>query len=147
MSRIILMAQQHVAQVAQLEQRCFSEPWSERSVAEELNNPLSLWLVCVEDDQVLGYVGSQTVLGETDMMNIAVSPECRRKGIGEGLIVSLVEQLKKRESRCLSLEVRASNAAAIALYEKLGFHQVGRRPNYYRNPREDALILRKEWQL
>ena len=147
MSRIIPMAQQHVAQVARLEQRCFSDPWSERSVAEELNNPLSLWLVCVEDDQVLGYVGSQTVLGETDMMNIAVSPECRRKGIGEGLIVSLVEQLKKRESRCLSLEVRASNAAAIALYEKLGFHQVGRRPNYYRNPREDALILRKEWQL
>ena len=147
MSRIIPMEQQHVAQVAQLEKRCFSDPWSEKSVAEELRNSLSLWLVCVEDDQVLGYVGSQTVLGETDMMNIAVSAAHRRQGIGEALIVSLVEQLKKRQSHCLSLEVRESNAAAIALYEKMGFHQVGRRPNYYRNPREDALILRKEWQL
>ena len=141
------MEQQHVAQIAQLERLCFSDPWSEKSVGEELHNPLSTWLVWVEDDRVLGYVGSQTVLGETDMMNIAVAPECRRKGIGEGLISSLVEQLKERESHCLSLEVRASNAAAIGLYEKLGFHQVGRRPNYYRNPREDALILRKEWQL
>ena len=141
------MEQQHVAQVAELERLCFSDPWSEKSVAEELTNPLSAWLVWVEDDQVLGYVGSQTVLGETDMMNIAVSPECRRKGIGEALIAALIQQLKARESRCLSLEVRGSNAAAIALYEKLGFHQVGRRPNYYRNPREDALILRKEWQL
>ena len=94
-----------------------------------------------------GYVGSQSVLGESDMMNIAVHPDCRRQGVAEALIAELVRQLKARENRCLTLEVRASNAAAIKLYEKLSFAQIGRRPNYYRNPKEDALILRKEWQL
>ena len=147
MRKIIPMNHQHVAQIAELEKICFSDPWSERSVAQELDNPLSFWLVCLEEERVLGYVGSQTVLGETDMMNIAVSPESRRTGIGEALLAALVEELKSRGSHCLSLEVRASNGAAIALYEKLGFSPVGRRPNYYRNPKEDALILRKEWQL
>ena len=147
MTQIIPMAQQHTAQVAALEQACFADPWSEKSIAQELTNPLSLWLVWVADDRVLGYVGSQTVLGETDMMNIAVAPEARRKGIAQGLITALIEALRSRESHCLSLEVRASNAPAIALYEKLGFVPIGRRPNYYRNPREDALILRKEWEL
>ena len=147
MTQMIPMARQHVPQVAALEQVCFSDPWSEKSIAQELENPLSLWLVCVEADRVLGYVGSQTVLGESDMMNVAVCPESRRRGIAERLIISLIEALKTRESHCLSLEVRASNAPAIGLYQKLGFQQVGRRPNYYRNPREDALILRKEWQL
>ena len=81
------------------------------------------------------------------MMNIAVDPRYRRQGIAQMLVEALVEQLKKAESRCLTLEVRISNAPAIALYEKLGFEQVGKRPNYYRNPKEDALILRKEWQV
>ena len=143
----IRMTGLHVSQVAALERVCFSDPWSENSVAGELDNPLSLWLVCVEDGTVLGYVGSQTVLGETDMMNVAVSPEARRRGIAQGLICALVEELKRGGSRCLALEVRASNLPAIRLYEKLGFFQAGRRPNYYRNPKEDALILRKEWQV
>ena len=144
---VVPMRRCHVPQVAALEKACFSAPWSEQSVAGELSNPLSVWLVCVEKDRVLGYVGSQTVLGETDMMNVAVSPDARRRGIGEKLILELVERLKERDSHCLTLEVRASNAPAIALYEKLGFTQVGRRPNYYRNPKEDALILRKEWRI
>ena len=143
---IIPMTRQHVAQVAALEELCFSAPWSEASVAGELDNPLSVWLVCEDQGRVLGYVGSQTVLEESDMMNIAVLPEARRAGIGEWLILSLIELLKDRGSRSLALEVRASNTPAISLYKKLGFLQVGRRPNYYRSPREDALILRKEWQ-
>jgi len=135
----------HVPQVAQLEKLCFSDPWSENSVASELRNPLSLWLVAVEEDKVLGYVGSQTVMGETDMMNIAVHPDHRRAGVAGALIGALVESLRNMESHCLTLEVRASNAPAIGLYGKLGFQQIGLRKNYYRNPREDALILRKEW--
>ena len=137
----------HVAQVAELEMICFSDPWSEKSVASELNNPLALWLVAEENDRVAGYIGSQTVVGETDMMNVAVHPDFRRKGIAEELVVSLVEELKKLESHCLTLEVRASNEPAKQLYEKLGFQQVGCRKNYYRNPKEDALILRKEWEI
>ena len=146
MMEILRMNHSHVAQVAKLETLCFSDPWSERSIAGELDNPLSTWLVCADGDAVLGYVGSQTVMGETDMMNVAVHPDARRQGIARRLILALVEELKQQGSHCLTLEVRASNQNAISLYQKLGFLQIGRRPNYYRNPKEDALILRKEWE-
>lgn len=143
---IVRMNAAHVAQVAAIEKVCFGrEAWSERSVAGELENKLALWLVAVDGDTVAGYVGSQTVCGETDMMNVAVTADYRRQGVAENLVNALVEELKAMGSRCLTLEVRASNAPAQALYEKLGFTQVGRRPKYYQNPREDALILRKEF--
>ena len=141
------MNESHVPQVAELEKICFTDPWSERSVASELRNPLSLWLVACKQGIVAGYVGSQTVMGETDMMNIAVHPNFRRQGIAEDLVDALVRELRTLDSSCLTLEVRASNEAARNLYEKLGFAQIGRRPNYYRNPKEDALILRKEWEV
>ena len=141
------MQPRHVPQVAALEKICFADPWSEKSVASELENPLSYWLVAMDGEKLVGYVGSQTVLGETDMMNVAVSPDYRRQGIAEGLILALIAALKARESHCLTLEVRDSNASARALYEKLGFSEIGRRKNYYRSSKEDALILRKEWSL
>ena len=137
----------HVAQIAELEKVCFSDPWSERSIASELDNKLAFWLVATEGERVAGYIGSQTVMGETDMMNVAVHPDFRRMGIAESLVNSLVKELKQQGSHWLTLEVRASNSPAISLYEKLGFVEIGRRKNYYRNPREDALILRKEWEL
>ena len=139
--KIVLMEEGHVPQVAELEKLCFSDPWSERSVASELTNPLSLWLVALDGDLVAGYVGSQTVLDETDMMNIAVHPDFRRRGVAGSLVRSLVEALKDRGSHQLTLEVRASNGPARRLYETLGFSQVGLRKAYYRAPREDALIL------
>jgi len=141
------MTLDHVSQVAALEKLCFADPWSENSVASEITNPLSFWLVAVDGTKVVGYVGSQTVCDETDMMNIAVHPDNRRQGIAEKLIEELMIGLNNRGSHCLSLEVRASNEPAKALYEKLGFFLIGRRPNYYRNPKEDALILRKEWEI
>lgn len=134
-----------IHQLAELEKQCFHDPWSVSAFEYELHNPLSLWLVAVADDLVVGYVGSQTVIDESDMMNIAVNPSFRRQGIGEKLILKLINALSERGSHSLSLEVRASNDPAISLYKKLGFIQVGRRPGYYRNPKEDALILRKEW--
>ena len=142
---ITKMTDANVAQVAELEKLCFSDPWSEKSVASELNNPLAFWLVAEDNGRVAGYIGSQTVLDETDMMNVAVHPDYRKQGIATALIVGLVEELRKMGSHSLTLEVRASNAPAIALYEKLSFVEIGRRKNYYRNPKEDALILRKEW--
>lgn len=145
MIKIVPMNLSHVEEIAELEKICFSDPWSAKSILSELDNPLSLWLTAIEENCVAGYVGSQTVLGETDMMNIAVRPENRRQGIGETLIETLVDQLKQIGSHCLTLEVRISNEPAIKMYEKLGFVMVGRRPRYYQNPREDALILRKEW--
>ena len=147
MIRLEQMTDAHVAQIAELEKLCFSDPWSEKSVASELNNRLSLWLVALDGDTVAGYVGSQSVLDQADMMNIAVHPDYRRQGIGRDLVLALSDALKEKGIRGLMLEVRASNAPAIALYEQLGFVQVGLRPNYYRNPKENALILRKEWSL
>ena len=144
---IVRMSISDVPAVAELERKCFSDPWSERSVAAELENPLSLWFVALLGRTVVGYVGSQSVMEQADMMNIAVNPDYRRQGIAESLIERLVAELKDKQVSSLTLEVRASNAPAIALYRKLGFIQVGKRPNYYRNPREDALILRKEWDL
>lgn len=141
------MTEQHVQQIAELEKMCFHDPWSENSIASELNNRLSLWLVAAQENQVIGYVGSQTVLGETDMMNIAVHPNYRKQGIGTELIKHLIDALTSRGSHSLMLEVRISNEAAISVYNKLGFVEVGCRKNYYRNPKEDALILRKEWSL
>lgn len=130
--------------IAELEKRCFSDPWSEKSIASEVHNPLAYWLVAEDGGEILGYIGSQSVLDAADVMNLAVSPDHRRKGIGEKLIKALTRHLQEHGVIALLLEVRVSNAPAIRLYEKLGFVQVGRRPRYYTNPREDALILRKE---
>ena len=146
MMEIVKMEAHHVPQIGKIEKLCFSDPWSETSIASELSNRLSLWLVAEKDGEVLGYVGSQSVLGESDMMNLAVRPDCQRRGIGEKLVLALCDHLKENGNGCLSLEVRVSNLPAISLYQKLGFAQVGRRPNYYRDPKEDAFILRKEWE-
>ena len=147
MIEYVLMREEHVAQVALLERLCFSAPWSENAIRSELTNPLSLWVVAVDGKTVAGYVGSQSVMGEADMMNLAVLPQYRRMGVGRQLVDSLIEYLRNNQVSCLTLEVRASNDAAQSLYENKGFHQVGRRPNYYANPKEDALILRKEWEV
>lgn len=145
MIKISKMTDGHVNAVAELEKLCFSVPWSANSIASELKNPLSLWLVAEEDGVLVGYIGSQTVMGESDMMNIAVTPSSRRRGVAEKLVCGLVDELCACGAKSLTLEVRVSNAPALGLYTKLGFSEVGRRPNYYRNPKEDALILRKEW--
>lgn len=143
---IVQMTSEHVAAIAALETTCFSSPWSENAITGELSNPLSLWLVAQEGGEVLGYVGSQSVMGEADMMNLAVAPHCRRKGVAKQLVEKLIVCLREQKVYSLTLEVRASNSGAIALYDSLGFCQVGRRPRYYTAPKEDALILRKEWE-
>ncbi len=141
---ILPMNASHVSAVAELEKLCFSAPWSERSIASELTNEYSLWLVEERDGVAVAYVGSQSCPPEADVMNVAVAPAFRRQGIGEGLMVALMDALRDKGMESLTLEVRASNSPAIALYDRLGFTEVGRRPNYYTDPREDALIMRKE---
>ena len=133
-----------VPEIAKLETICFSDPWSEKSIASELENRLSYWLVVEQDGVIVGYVGSQSVLDSADMMNIAVAPAYRRKGIGRLLITALIDHLLQKKIHFLLLEVRISNISAISPYKSMVFEQVGRRPRYYHNPREDALILRKE---
>ena len=145
--KYIKMDNSHVAAVAELEKMCFSDPWSFNSISSEVTNPLSCWVVAMDGDNLVGYVGSQSVLGWADMMNLAVNPSYRRQGIAEKLVEALIELLQEQKVTCLTLEVRVSNNPAISLYHKLGFVQVGKRPGYYHNPKEDALILRKEWDV
>ena len=145
--KYVLMEDIHVEPIAELEKICFHDPWSVKSIASELTNPLSCWVVAMDGERLAGYVGSQSVMGWADMMNLAVHPDYRCRGIASQLIATLIEHLKNAQVTCLTLEVRASNNPAIALYEKHGFAEVGRRPGYYCNPREDALILRKEWNV
>lgn len=144
---LVYMNHSHVKAVAELEKICFSDPWSENSIASELDNPLSCWLVCMDGEKLAGYIGSQAVMQEADMMNIAVAPQYRRRGVAQQLVDGLVKALKQQGVDCLTLEVRASNEPAKALYQKLGFTKAGLRPRYYQHPKEDALILRKEWEL
>jgi len=144
---IVPMETVHVPQIAALETVCFSDPWVEVSIRSELDNPLSLWLVALEGERVAGYIGSQSVLGEADIMNVAVDPADRRQGLARDLLNTLQQRLTEQNIHSLTLEVRVSNQPAIALYESLGYVQVGRRPNYYHKPKEDAFILRKEWSL
>ena len=139
------MDESHVEAIAELEKMCFRDPWSANSIASELHNPLSDWFVAVDNGTVCGYVGSQSVLDGADMMNIAVHPDYRKQGIGYALIECLIAALKEKNVISLCLEVRVSNESAIGLYSKMGFAVVGKRPGYYRNPREDAYIMRKEF--
>ena len=144
MTEIVKMNESHVMAVAELESMLFSAHWDAASVQSELQNELSLWLVAVDNGFVQGYIGSQTVLGESDMLNLAVHPDHRRKGIGRLLTQALCDSLKEGGSHCITLEVRVSNEPAKTLYESMGFVPVGRRPRYYSRPIEDADILRKE---
>ena len=137
------MEEQDVPQVAALDEICFSVPWSEKSLAGELDNELADWLICQIDGAVVGYVGAQTVLDEADLMNLAVSPDARRKGIAQALLKALMARLYDRGARSLTLDARVGNVPALSLYGRLGFQVVGRRKNYYEKPQEDAFILRR----
>lgn len=141
---ILPMTAEDISQVAALEQACFSDPWPQSVLAQELENGLSLWLAAKQGGEVLGYVGSQSVLDEADMMNLAVQETARRQGIAKALVCALCRKLSEKGVQSLTLEVRDSNEPAIRLYEALGFTQVGKRPNYYFHPKEDARILRKD---
>ena len=90
------MRTEHVPQVARLEKLCFADPWSEMSIAQELQSIWSYWVVAVHRDEVVGYIGSQSSIDETDVMNVAVHPDWRRQGIAENLIGQLIQELKNR---------------------------------------------------
>ena len=144
--RIVPMNADHLDEVAELERICFSTPWSRNMLAEELDNALSAFLVALDDDgRVVGYAGLQVVLDEGYITNVAVRPECRRNGIAAKLLQVFLDFAQANGLSFLTLEVRASNYGAIALYGSRGFRSVGRRKNYYEHPREDAIIMTKEF--
>ena len=144
--RIVPMNGDHLDEVAELERICFSVPWSRNMLAEELDNLLSAFLVALDDnDRVVGYAGLQVVLDEGYITNVAVRPECRRQGIAAKLLQVFLDFATANKLAFLTLEVRASNYDAIALYGSRGFRSAGRRKNYYEHPREDAIIMTLEF--
>lgn len=135
------MDRSHLAAVADIERACFSHPWSESMLAEALYDDAASFIVAVgEQGAVLGYAGLHVVLDEGYIDNVAVAPPYRRMGVADALLSAFV-RFGEAHLAFLTLEVRPSNTAAIALYEKRGFVQAGRRKGYYTDPREDALLL------
>lgn len=140
--RIVPMNADHLDEVAELERICFSTPWSRKSLAEELDNALSAFLVAEDENgAVVGYAGLHVVLDEGYITNVAVRPERRRQGIAGQLLQVFLNFAQANNLAFLTLEVRESNYDAIALYGTRGFRGVGRRKNYYEHPKEDAIIM------
>ena len=142
--QLIPLVHEHLSQAAEIERLCFSDPWSEKMLAEHLANPCSLTLAAVDGvGRLLGYVGLLAVVDEGYITNVAVRPDCRCQGVASSLLQALEARGRARNLTFLTLEVRQSNAPARALYEELGYLQAGLRRNYYENPPEDAVIMTK----
>lgn len=140
--QIVPMNGDHLDEVAELERVCFPDPWSRNMLKEELENDLAAFLVALDGQgAVAGYAGLQVVLDEGYILNVAVRPDCRRQGVAGQLLQVFLDFAKGNQLAFLTLEVRASNYEAIALYGSRGFRGAGRRKNYYEHPREDAVIM------
>ena len=126
-----------VAEIVKIEQACFSTPWTEQGISESIENENTHLYIALADGTVAGYMGVQIFSGEGSVTNVATLPEYRRKGVAKALI----ERVLQNEMDFLTLEVRESNAPAIALYESIGFERVGVRPHFYRNPDENAVLM------
>ena len=140
---IATMNHETVEAVAQLESQFFSTPWSHGDLVNELENPWAIWLTATENDKLAGYLGIQYGPDGADIMSIATEPAFRGKGVAKLLLQEMEQRLIALSLQWITLEVRPSNASALALYKSLGFQQVGRRPRYYQKPTEDALLLTK----
>ena len=144
--RIVPMTSAHLDEVADLERVCFSTPWSRNMLAEELDNACSAFLVALDDDDsVVGYAGLLVIADEGYITNVAVRPESRRGGVAGQLLDVFLKFAEANQLAFLTLEVRESNYPAIALYGSRGFRAVGRRKNYYEHPKEDAVIMTREF--
>lgn len=140
--KIRKMTAEDVPAAAALERICFSEPWSENVYLQTLANENALYLLAEnEDGELAGICGLLDILGEGDISNVAVAEPFRRQKVAERMMAELLRQGRERGITAFTLEVRASNEAAIRLYEKFGFICEGRRKRFYREPEEDALIL------
>ncbi len=134
---IVPMAEAHLAALAEIERLCFAHPWSAQGLRDELGH--GLFLVALQGDAVCGYIGCQTVLDEGYITNVAVHPNYRRRGVAQALLHAL--HARAAALAFITLEVRQSNAAAIALYTQAGYQPVGARKKFYSHPTEDALLM------
>ena len=138
--KAVLFEKKHIEGAARLEKLCFSEPWSEKSLEMLFANG-AVGFAVEEDGIVSAYGGMLTVLDEGQITNVAVDPIHRRKGLGREIVRALIGYAKENGIVSVSLEVRESNEAAIALYESFGFSRRGLRKNFYREPTESAIVM------
>lgn len=142
MSCVIINADRsHVKDIHAIEEECFSAPWSEENIISQLNGPNHVFLVAMDGDSVVGYVGMMNVLDEGYISNVAVTAAYRRQKIADALIDKLMERAAALELSFVTLEVRESNDPAKALYRKHGFVEVGLRKGYYTKPKENAVLM------
>lgn len=141
--KIEKMTLAHLDAVSKIEQQCFANPWSRKSLEDELVNETSLFYVALVNDTVVGYIGMSAVIDEGYIFNVAVDKNYRNNGVGSALINNIVTYGKKHNFAFITLEVRQSNTNAVSLYAKFGFVKAGLRTGYYSNPKEDALLMTK----
>ena len=134
------MTESDITEIAELEKDCFSEPWSENSLRDELTNETARFYVLRDNENLLGYIGANNICNEVYITNVAVNENSRGKGYGKILVNHLIKQSELEKAFFITLEVRKSNENAIALYEKCGFKLIGERKNFYSKPTEDGLI-------
>lgn len=139
------MTEEDVAEVAELEKKCFAIPWSEKSFHDEMKNKLAVYFVAKKDGRCIGYAGFWNVSGEGGITNVAVLPKYRRQGIGSMLIAEMIKTAAKLKLDLLTLEVRKGNIGAQGLYKKFGFDIIGERKRYYSDNGEDAWIMTKSF--
>lgn len=137
------MTADDISQVAEIERQIFSIPWSEKAFKDSMESDNTIYIVAKEDNNVTGYAGMYLSFEEGNITNVAVNPSSRRKGIGEKIVRDILNRAYEKGVRDVFLEVRETNSAAIALYEKIGFKEEGIRKNFYEKPKENALIMWK----
>ena len=143
MLQIRKMQEKDIEQISRIEEACFSVPWSAKAFEEAMGKPNALYLVALDGEEILGYCGVYMILDEADINQVAVRESARRQGIGKKLLEELLRQLEAQGIKAVTLEVRKSNTAAVALYESFEFVLEGQRKNFYENPTEDAWIMWK----
>lgn len=144
MQKIVIekMTVDDIDSVVEVENNCFSIPWSKESFLRELkSNEIALYLVAKVEDKAVGYIGTWKVLDEGHITNLAVHSDYRKLGIGGMLISELLSLCRKEGINSFTLEVRKSNEIARRLYEKFGFNERGIRKGYYEDNNEDAVIM------
>ena len=145
--RIIDTTQTQLEQIEKIEQQCFSCPWTLDQLRSQLSDDRHVFLAAVDaGGTVLGYVGMMFVLDEGYISNVAVAPDFRRQGVADALISALMTRAEELNLAFVTLEVRAGNEPAKALYAIHGFVPVGRRKNYYDLPKEDAILMTRFWK-
>lgn len=137
------MLVEDLEQVDELEKRLFPDPWTKEGFLAFMTKDNTMFFVIEEKEKILGYCSMQTVLDEGDILNVAVSPDRQREGIGYFLVDSMLRIAEMNGIHVVHLEVRESNGTARRLYERLGFVQDGLRKNYYTDPVENAVLMTK----